>query len=168
MLKITRNSDTPITTNFKLKEFYSKSIDAPKEHELDPVLPLAVQIVRDYYETPIRITSSFRTATHQAFLQATSTGAKLSQHQLSRAVDFQFIKNNSNLMLEIGNQFRHKGELWHKLRKAGITGLGIYATFVHLDTRVDQFTQGFKDEIGQYQFWDRQLLKKKARRITLN
>ena len=58
------NIKTSISKNFLQSEFYSGSPDASEFHYLnDKIVPLA-QYLRDYFDTPIKVNSTFRTKYH--------------------------------------------------------------------------------------------------------
>jgi uncharacterized protein YcbK (DUF882 family) len=124
-------------------------------------LPRAAQIIRDYYKKAVRITSSYRTSTHQKLLVARGlSAANHSQHEEGKAIDLQFIENGKQLHNQLVNDLVNQGEIWHLLRQAGITGIGVYDSFVHLDCRNSGFLKATTDHYGKYAFWD--LRKKKA------
>jgi hypothetical protein len=59
-------------------------------------------------------------------------------------------------MLQLHNDFMKRGELFTKLREMGITGFGIYDTFVHLDCRdADTSPAKQSDHYGRFAFWDK-------------
>lgn len=126
------NSDQQLTANFKMSEFYSKSSDAPYAHELRDELVTAAQIIRDWAGVPVRITSSYRTESHNNSLPfAVST----SRHLVGKAIDLQFVVDNSYWINEMHNQIKFDGELFDELREVGITCYGMYDTFAHIDVR---------------------------------
>ena len=65
LTSIRRNSDDPISPDFKEKEFFTKSPDFNKDHHvLDVSLIIGAQIIRDFIINPVFITSSYRTVLH--------------------------------------------------------------------------------------------------------
>lgn len=147
MANICKNGNRQITKNFIEKEFYSKSVDAPECHYLDDNTIKAVQAVRDYYNVPIRITSTMRTAAGNAAVGGVSNSRHLDPAQ---ATDFQFVENPNHYLSQFYNELKCKGPLYRKLRQIGINGMGIYGSFVHLDTR-DSIVESFWDEsAGKY------------------
>ena len=143
---INKGSDYQIKPNFKEKEFYSKCSYAPESHNLDYILPNAVQYLRDYFNTPIRITSTFRT-TNCNFLAG---GSSQSYHLVGKAIDFQFTENNKNILKQIYSDFAQRGEIYQGLNDLGINGFGFYNSFIHLDTRPDfTFWDNTNSDFGQ-------------------
>ena len=135
---INKDSDFQLKPNFKEFEFYSKCIDSPSSHNLDFQLPNAVQYLREKYNTPIRITSTFRTYSCNVL----AGGSSESYHLVGKAIDFQFTKNNKAILKQIYSDFSSRGQVYEKLRELGINGFGFYNTFIHLDTR------------PKFTFWD--------------
>ena len=145
LIQICKDDTTLISPNFVANEFYSRSADAPDCHNLDDSLVLALQLIREYYNIPICITSTYRTATGNSLIGSSST----SQHrQDTGAVDFKACnqKDRDYLIGQLYQQFKDKGELYQELRALGINGFGFYDTFVHLDPRTNY--------TGEVDFWD--------------
>ena len=145
LIQICKDDTTPISPNFVANEFYSKSADAPDCHSLDDSLVQAVQFIRTYYNIPICITSTYRTATGNSLIGSSST----SQHrQPTGAVDFQACnkKERDYLVGQLYQQFKDKGEVYQELRALGINGFGFYDSFVHIDPRTEYS--------GEVAFWD--------------
>lgn len=80
--------------------------------------------IRAMYDLPIIILSAYRTKNHNLNIG----GANNSQHMHGRALDLRAPKG---LTVE---QFYQ--DIKHNTSKFGITGLGRYPTFVHVDIRV--------------------------------
>lgn len=158
-MQVTKNDISYCTPNFQVREFYSTSLDAPKEHFIHDDLPQILQAIRTFYGVPIRITSSFRTARHQNFLALNSAGATKSYHCRGLAIDFQFISNNESFINMFSNEVRKQGQLFQKLRQLGLQGIGLYGSFIHIDVRSEAGLQ--KDIFGNYAFWDQQNTQKK-------
>lgn len=154
-MQVTHDNTTQVTANFKTNEFYSKSFNAPKLHYLNDNLPLLAQIVRDFFNVPVTINSSFRTPEHNLAIG----GATNSQHTKGNAIDITFAHKDKLKLIENFNaEVRKGGSLLKKLRSNGLTGLGLYNSFIHLDCRPDGGKH--RDEFGSYAFWD--YAKKKA------
>ena len=64
-----------------------------------------LQIVRDHFNSPIRVTSTLRTATGNALVD----GASNSRHLPASAIDFQFISNNDGILQQFYEDFKCKG-----------------------------------------------------------
>jgi hypothetical protein len=147
MATICKDGTRQITKNFIESELYSKSLDAPQCHFLDDVTIQGLQIVRDHFNAPIRVTSTLRTAAGNALVDGKSNSRHLAP---ASAIDFQFINNNDGILKQFYEDFKCKGPLYRKLRAKGINGMGVYKTFIHIDTR-NRSVQSFWDEsAGKY------------------
>ncbi len=152
---IITNSTEPISKNFTMNEFYSRSLNRPASHFLDDRLIVAVQHIRDTYGVPVKINSSFRTPEHQALLQSTNPfAAKNSYHCKGMALDITLSK-----LKEFQADLESKGIMYNWLRSHGISGIGLYETFVHIDTR--KADMWYRDNYGQVQVWDKRSGSKK-------
>jgi uncharacterized protein YcbK (DUF882 family) len=131
-----KNQDSQILKNFTEKELFCKSPDCPESHNFDNRL-LIIQDIRDYYtkkgyDIKIHISSSFRTSLGNLLCG----GAKNSMHLIGKALDFQIVgKDAAKVKSDYINQIKEKKYLFEKLRKGGISGMGIYPTFFHIDCR---------------------------------
>lgn len=150
-ITVKKGDSSRIKPNFLRSEFFCKSGDT-KEHKLATVLVDAAQVIRDYYNKPVSISSSFRTA----LTNRITGGAPKSLHLTGCALDLQIAHKASNDDLNI--QFsERKGELFEKLRDLGITGFGVYGnSFVHIDCRreSDHVPMSESDSFGAFEFWD--------------
>ncbi len=79
--------------------------------------------LRDYFDRPISISSTYRSPQYNAAIG----GASKSFHCKFNAIDFTVQKVTPNAAAAILKEFRKKGDF-----KGGI---GIYPSFVHVDTR---------------------------------
>ena len=132
-----------------MAEWYSRSPDAPSSHEIDDNLILALQSIRDYYKSPVVITSTFRTKQHNQDIG----GGKDSMHTKGIAVDF-YLQNKDHFD-DFRDSLRTFGMWYDNLRDMGIAGIGIYNTFVHIDTRTRAITRAFNntDSYGEVSRW---------------
>ena len=105
-----------ISKNFKLKEFQCK--DGSQLVKVDSQLLNRLQRLRDLVGKPIIITSGYRTISHNKKVG----GSKNSLHLQGKAAD---IKVNGI----------DPGQLSKQAEKVGFNGIGIYKTFIHVDTR---------------------------------
>lgn len=119
---------------FKAKEFTDYfdvtrrgvTNSAPPEYLWNNIAPTLhiVDDLRQHYGKPITILSSYRSAAYNA---AIGDAAPKSMHKQFRALD---ISVSGHSPKEVFNKLRE----WRDARKfAG--GLGLYPTFVHIDTR---------------------------------
>ena len=117
---------TQLTKNFNLDEFQSKDGAAmPKDVEKN-VRELAknLQVIRDYFNLPLSISSGYRSPAHNAKIG----GAKDSQHKYGRAADFSVSGKNPIEIAKGIESLIAAGKI-----KQG--GIGIYPTWVHYDIR---------------------------------
>jgi hypothetical protein len=124
-------SNKQLTKNFNESEFYSKSKDLREEgnkHFLYPNLVQSAQIIRDFVGSAVKITSSYRSELHNKTIKA----ANLSYHMISAALDLSMTTTALN---KVRSEIINKGQLYHQLRSAGISGIIIYPTFIHIDCR---------------------------------
>lgn len=165
--KIKAGDNARISPHFLRSEFYSTSpaagFGAVPEHVLFPQLVAAAEILRLHFNTPWRITSTFRNEAHErAILKRAGVPYFLSQHTKGRAFDSQPANNSPEILAAIQSDFFSGGDLYQKLRKAGITGFGVYDTFIHLDCRSDEFPAQRRDAFGLVSWWDSRSGKKKV------
>jgi len=115
-----------ITQNFRLEEFKSKCGRPMPNTVMIKIIKLAkeLQVLRDYLNKPIKITSGYRSKEHNAKIK----GAKNSQHILGTAVDIKVEGLTPKQVAETIEDLIEKG-----LMKQG--GIGIYETWVHYDIR---------------------------------
>lgn len=142
-----KNQNRQIRPNFTEKELFSKSSDAPDSHFLNDRVVDAVQAVRDYFGVPVSINSSYRTFEHNRRVG----GSPQSQHLRGFALDFTFSDKNTleRTKSELAAQ---RGELWNRIRMKGVTAVGIYDGFIHIDARERGGLQ--RGGMGSYAFWD--------------
>lgn len=142
---IISDSNEWVAENFVMSEFYSGSPDAPAEHFLDGRLITACQTIRDWFGVPVRITSTYRTESHNSMVGGSSS----SQHLYGLAVDFQFTENNDENLAELHRHIKLGGDLAYQLADSGIRGFGFYNTFAHIDVRTQD---GSGDSIAHGDF----------------
>lgn len=121
-----------VTRNFSYRELYNPKTGL-ESHPLDMNIIECVQIIRDYFGVPIRITSTYRN-------YIPIGGVSDSPHMIGLAIDFQFIGEKSmveNLYMLIRDDFDSKGQLFQMLWNNGCRGFGSYDNFIHLDTRAN-------------------------------
>ena len=108
-------NDIQLTANFNLREFACRHCGALK---IDPALVTRLQQLRDRVGKAINITSGYRCPTHNRAVG----GAANSQHLLGKAADM-WVEGMS------------PDTLATHAEAVGFGGIGIYDTFVHVDTR---------------------------------
>ena len=146
------NVNTPVTPNFTQAELYSKSPDAPSVHFLDDRAIEALQYIRELSNSPIRVTSTYRTPEFNPLIG----GSSRSQHLAGKAIDFQWYSDNDAELKRLKGEFLKEGSLLREnLFQMGVRGFGFYETFVHLDVRDSQDWVPYGDDIPMiYQVGD--------------
>ena len=114
-----------LTTNFSLNEFNKRNYNVPTD-VLRNLLELAknLQVLRDVVKKPIKITSGYRPAEHNAKIG----GATKSRHITGEAADFKIEGYTPKQVAAIIEKLIAEGKM-----KQG--GLGTYSTWVHYDVR---------------------------------
>lgn len=120
-----KDGSTKLSANFSVSEFACK--DGSDPIVIDPKLVAALQLIRDHYQKPLRLLSAYRTVTYNQRVG----GAANSQHCLGKAADI-----DCSSLGVTPNQLAAYVETIAETM--GIGGIGVYATFVHIDTRADR------------------------------
>lgn len=169
---IKKHDLSKITPHFRNNEFYTTSPDAPTEHTLAQPVISAAEFLRNHFNVPWRVTSTYRTEAHELAICKkrgySKQLAKSSQHVARRAMDSQPVTNAPAIMLQLHRDFLNRGEIFQQLREMGITGFGIYDTFIHLDCRdTATVSAAQSDHLGRFAFWDERSdeVKKKLRKV---
>lgn len=116
-----KNGNTPVSKNFKVKEFACK--DGSDPVFISPELVDVLQKIRDHFGKPVNINSAYRTVTHNK----KEGGAVCSQHLYGTAAD---IKVSGVSPKEVAR--------YAETLLSGRGGIGIYSTFTHIDVREDK------------------------------
>lgn len=141
-------SQKQVSPNFKSLEFCYPDYPYNFRKKVQPFflnnkLITAAQIIRDYFESPVKITSCHRILKSELY------------HFYYMAIDLQLFSNASQpetkyLCDNLRSEF--KTDLYFMLRKCGINGIGLSASHLHLDIREGFFNN--VDEIGPYCLFD--------------
>jgi uncharacterized protein YcbK (DUF882 family) len=119
--KIMIDSEEKLTSNFKVKEFLSG--DGSRTLILNEKIVVILQLLRDYYNKPITVTSGYRTKAHNDSVGGSSN----SQHLYGKAADFLIGGVN---VATINNYIKNTWQL------LGVHGLETSVnTHVHIDIR---------------------------------
>jgi len=145
-----------VSENFTEKEYFNASYgtDNMTSFDYSSSVVLAAQIIRDHFNIPMKVTSSYRTPEHDKSKGRSGTG----QHTKKRAGDFAFL-DSGNTMLMYHQDILNKGALYQKLRGAGINGFGLYDNFLHIDARESGNQVDPKN--GSYAIWSKRVTTKK-------
>jgi len=136
-----------LTADFSMSEFFhqGKTSNHPDQHELFVLIPNAVQTVRNYFNARIKVNGTVR-------FPGDSYYSSTSQHEYrrARAIDFKFLDNKTYYTKEFHREILTEGQLFQELRALGVTGIGLYDRFIHLD-----FRTSLENEVGRsYDIWD--------------
>ena len=116
-----------LTKNFNLNEFRCKDGTQVPENLLSNIQNLAqqLQVIRDHLGEPVYINSGYRTPSYNKKIG----GVNESQHVNAKAADIKVKgKSPKQLAVEIEKLITEG--------KVKIGGIGIYPSFVHVDTRL--------------------------------
>jgi hypothetical protein len=157
MILVRKGNTSKVSNNFTEKEVYDASFgEVGDAFEISDITIRGWQIVRDYFGVPIKLTASYRTKEWDISKGRSGNG----QHPKRTAIDGAFIGSNADeTQLKFHAEIENKGNLYKALRDAGITGIGLYDNFNHLDSRDGGGKQS--DEYGSYAFWDSRTWTKK-------
>lgn len=150
-MRIQKDGKRQLSPNFHEWEFYLGYVTRgatslrPESHFLDNRLIEAVQLIRDFFNTPVLINSTFRPHKTKGY------------HPKGMALDFSFQNSNKDLISAYSWEISKRRELFYKLRAIGINGFGIYDSFGHIDTRQEKGMH--VDQNGNYYaLWDSTIL----------
>lgn len=132
------NAKTPkkkVTENFTMGELISHC-NYPRYangHFLSRYTINGLQFIRDNYQTPIKVTSTYR----DLACNASVGGAKFSQHCSRNAIDFKFIGNNATKVQDMfENDIILKSYVLKELLNMKCRAMGTYPNHSnHIDTR---------------------------------
>lgn len=114
-----KDGDKKLSANFKVKEFACK--DGADKILIDTELVSMLQKIRDNFKKPVKITSGYRTESHNKKVGGTSN----SYHKKGMASDIQISGIHPVLVAMYAE-------------KINASGIGVYKNFVHVDTRDNQ------------------------------
>lgn len=117
-----KGSAETLSKHFRSREFDCHGKGCCSQTKVDPRLVSYLQNIREHFDAPVTVTSGYRCETHNA---ATPNAAPKSRHVSGAAADI-----------------RVKGVQPDQVAKyaesIGIRGIGLYDSFVHIDTRTEQ------------------------------
>ena len=118
MAVYTKGEAIKLSKNFKSTEFDCNCIGNCKNTIIDNKLVSSLQMIRNHFKKPVIINSGYRCAKHNRAVG----GAEFSKHRQGKAAD-------------IAVKGVKPKEVAKYCEAIGIKGIGLYATFVHIDTR---------------------------------
>jgi uncharacterized protein YcbK (DUF882 family) len=115
-----------LTDNFWLSEFKSNDGEEMPENVFENINIVAEQLqeLRDVVCVPIKVTSGYRSPSHNEDVGGVSN----SQHLYGKAADIQVENYKPREIYNLLNEMMNNGEIVQG-------GLGLYDTFVHYDIR---------------------------------
>ena len=118
---LSKEGSLHLSKNFQVKEFACK--DLSNIVFIQQFLVEILQDVRDHFGSPVTINSGYRTANHNKKVG----GSEHSMHLVGCAADI-VVKGVSPVIVYdyLNSEY------------PGILGLGLYSTFTHVDTRINQ------------------------------
>ncbi len=132
---IHKDSSEMVSKNFSHKEIYQASRGQDESFEFSDVCINAIQYIRDYFDEPIRITSTRRSKNQNALIG----GSSLSQHITGNAIDWVFAKDRDKNHEKFYREIISGSNFLLHLLGLGVLGIGIYKSsdqsgiFCHLD-----------------------------------
>lgn len=116
-----KGSGEQLSEHFKVSEFACHGDGCCTETKVDGQLVARLQQIRDHFGAPVTISSGYRCKAHNTAIG----GAKASRHMEGMAAD---IKVKGVEPAEVAKY----------AESIGILGIGLYDTFVHVDTRTSK------------------------------
>ena len=117
MATYARGNNTKLSSNFKIKEFDCKCGKC-KNTIIDSKLVNSLQLIRNHFGKSVIINSGYRCAKHNKAVG----GAALSKHRFGMAADIRV-------------QGVAPEDVAAYAEAIGLKGIGLYPSFVHIDTR---------------------------------
>ena len=117
---LSRDGNKNLTRNFKIKEF--KCNDGSDIVKIDLKLAALLQDIRDYFGKPVIISSAYRTSSYNKKVG----GSSGSLHLFGQAADISITGITPR-------------EIARYAESLGVKGIGLYSTFVHVDTRSTKY-----------------------------
>lgn len=128
---LNKNGNEKITNNFAIREFACK--DGSNTILIDDKLATLLQDIRDHFGKPVIINSAYRTEKHNQEVGGTAN----SYHLYGKAADIQ-IKGVS------------PREIAQYAESLGVKGIGLYGTFVHVDTRTNKYYWNTNGQVATF------------------
>lgn len=121
-MEYTKGEAVKLSENFKSTEFDCKGANCCNTTKISKQLVTYLQLIRNHFGKAVRINSGYRCAKHNAAVG----GARASKHMQGQAAD---IKVSGVEPKEVAKY----------AESIGIKGIGLYDSFVHIDTRTSKF-----------------------------
>ncbi len=120
-----------ITRNFKIKEF--KCNDGSDIVKIDLKLAALLQDIRDYFNKPVTISSAYRTSSYNKKVG----GSSQSLHLYGQAADISISGVSPR-------------EIARYAESLGVKGIGLYSSFVHVDTRTTKYYWAYSSRVSTF------------------
>ena len=163
-----RNEAVKLGFNFTHSELHPNSnggltdqYDLPNDLLIDEATIDVLQTIRNYYNLPIEINATARTKRYQNTLPG---GATNSQHIIDNdgyfsAIDFDFFGNDQAARKDFAMQVINKTDFFKLLLSLGLSGVGLYDTFIHIDAGNRRNVRPYVLDDFAYSFWDKRTSK---------
>lgn len=115
-----KDGNKKVSANFKVREFACK--DGTDKIVIDEKLVDLLQKIRNHFAKPIKINSGYRTKSHNKKVG----GSTNSYHLTGQACDI-VVQDVNPILVAL------------YCEKIGAGGIGVYKTFVHVDTRKKEY-----------------------------
>lgn len=122
MTTYTKGKAVKLAANFKSTEFDCKGRGCCYETIITPLLVVYLQRIRNHFDAPVIINSGYRCNKHNKAVG----GASGSKHRTGAAADIKVKGVSPRRVAQYAETI-------------GIRGIGLYDTFVHIDTRTKKF-----------------------------
>ncbi len=164
-----RNEAVKLGFNFTHAELHPNSnpnltdqYDLPNDLLIEESTLNILQTIRNYYGIPIEINATARTKRYQLTLPR--NGGVNGEHVIDTdgyftAIDFDFFGNDQSARKDFAKQVTEKTEFFQLLLEMGLSGVGLYDTFIHIDAGQRRKTRPMKLGEYSYSFWDKRTNK---------
>lgn len=122
MTTYTKGKAVKLATNFKTTEFDCKGNGCCNSTKIEPLLINYLQMIRKHFAAPVIINSGYRCNKHNKAVG----GSTNSKHKCGAAADIKVKGVSPRKVAQYAETI-------------GIRGIGLYSTFVHIDTRTKKF-----------------------------
>ncbi len=125
---LSRDGNKNITDNFKIKEF--RCNDGSDTVKIDLKLAALLEDIRDYFGRPVIISSAYRTSSYNKKVG----GSSGSLHLFGQATDISIAGVSPR-------------EIARYAESLGVKGIGLYSSFVHVDTRTTKYYWAYGNRV---------------------
>ena len=145
---IVKDTNEQLTKNFQMYELFNPKAGL-NEHPISEVVVACLQAIRDFYNEPIIVTSTYRNYIPVGGISP----ATVSPHMLGQAIDFSFSVDSGyadNIYTHFRDDVMHQGQLFNMLWQIGARGFGSYDNFIHIDTVKSELYEPFRNKRSKF------------------